>query len=146
MELGYLEAGTKMNLRNDTNDKTMLCEVFRFNFERLDLLVQKINEFSTMELTKWTDTNISYTINSNRDGVIFMSMPYDKGWKVYVDGNKVESEKVFETFMGVNITTGEHTIELKYTPSGIILGSLISLIGIICLITIWIYKNKRKKD
>ncbi len=30
---------------------------------------------------------------------LFLSLPYENGWNVYIDGQKVETEKVFDTFL-----------------------------------------------
>ena len=68
------------------------------------------------------------------DEVIYTSIPYDKGFSVFVDGSKVEYTKVFDTFIGLEVSKGKHVIEFKYMPRGLKLGSCMSFIGIFAFI------------
>ena len=75
---------------------------------------------------------------------MFFSIPYDKGWSVEVDGNKVETLKVNSAFLGVPLKSGEHTMTLKFCPPGLKIGICITLTSIV-IIGLWSYA-KRKKD
>ena len=48
---------------------------------------------------------------------------------LYIDGQKVETEKVFDTFLSVKIPEGTHTVELSFVPPGLIVGGIISLLA-----------------
>mgnify|MGYP000697800804 CR=1 FL=1 len=47
-----------------------------------------------INLTKWTDTELSGTIHSDGYKTMFTSIPYDKGWKLFVDGVETETRPV----------------------------------------------------
>ncbi len=65
------------------------------------------------------------------DQMIMTTIPYDDGWKVYVDGEQVEIYETLEALMAFDIAdSGEHTLELKYMPDCYKTGVIISLIGI----------------
>ena len=50
-------------------------------------------------------------------GILFLSILDDSGWDVYIDGDRVE--EIIKTnigFIGVDVSPGEHMIELRYEP------------------------------
>ncbi len=69
--------------------------------------------------------------------MMLSTIPYDEGWNVYVDGEKVETYETFDTLLAFDITDDtarEHSIEMKYMPSCYKLGALISIVGIVVFI------------
>ena len=46
--------------------------------------------------------------------IMYTSIPYDEGWSVYVDGEKVDTYKIMDSLLGFDVEKGEHIIELKY--------------------------------
>ena len=71
--------------------------------------------------------------------LMFTSIPYDEGWKVYVDGERVEIFETADALMTFRIDdAGEHTVEMKYRPDVVILGYSISFIclGVFILLLI----------
>ena len=113
----------------------------------MDVYKSWINEMkkSQMEIITYKkDDYIKGKVNVTKDRTtLFTSIPYDKGWKVYVDGKKVKYEKLLTAFIGVDLEEGEHTIEFKYFPRGLILGSIVSFITL--LITT-LYSKKQNKQ
>ena len=61
---------------------------------------------------------------------MFTSIPYDLGWKVTVDGEPAETEKILDTFLSVNLTAGLHKIQMEYEPVGLRTGGLISAVSL----------------
>lgn len=70
----------------------------RFDPEAFKEFYDKMNE-NPINLTKWTDTELSGTIHSDGYKTMFTSIPYDKGWKLFVDGVETETRPVFDTFI-----------------------------------------------
>lgn len=92
----------------------------------------------------FSDTKITGTIKAEADKTVFSTIPYDKGWNVYVDGNKVETYKTVDTMLAFDITEGEHTIEMRYMPKEIIIGAIVSATGILLFIVLIIFDNKKR--
>ena len=74
--------------------------------------------------------------------MLYTSIPYDKGWSVYVDGNKVKPIAICSgSLMGAYVSQGTHSVTFKYTPSGFVYGILISLVSLLILLAL-IFKKK----
>lgn len=88
------------------------------------------------------DTNkVCGKISVEEPQILFLSIPYSKGWKAKVDGEYQKIIKADYGFMALEINEGEHIIELEYCTPGIHIGMILSLLGIGLLI--W-YMTKRK--
>ncbi len=70
------------------------------------------------------------TITTEKESVLFLSIPYNKGWKIFDHGEEVEYEKVQLGFIGILLDEGEHYIEMFYTPQGFKLGAILTLMGL----------------
>lgn len=98
-----------------------------------------------LNVTKHSDTKIEGTLTANEDKTVLTTIPYDSGWKVYVDGEKVDTFKSIETFVAFDISAGEHSIVLKYQPTIFYIGIFTSLLGI-TLFVLLIFIDKRKRE
>lgn len=56
-------------------------------------------------------------------------MPYDRGWKAYVNGVETKIEKVNVGFMAVAAAEGENDIRFAYTTPGLKAGLAVSGVG-----------------
>ena len=102
----------------------------------------------SFNITEFSDTLIKGNVNVIDDGVMYFSIPYEKGWSVYVDGKKTKTFKVMDAMLGVNLKSGQHDIELKYIPDGFIVGASASAGGVFLFIVFAIidfYFNKRRR-
>ena len=99
-----------------------------------------------LELTSFSDRKISGTITALSDGVLYLSIPYEKGWTVYIDGKKTDTFRVFGAMTGVKVAAGEHTVKLEYTPEGFVPGIIISGTALIATgALIWFELRRKKK-
>jgi hypothetical protein len=94
----------------------------------------------SLNVTKFDDTVIEGTINASQNGILYTSINYDEGWAVYIDGEKVDEDSIYDlgdkALLGVDITKGEHTVIFKYIPKGLYFGIAVSIITLILLIVL----------
>ncbi len=147
LELGTVKAGEKVTINNEDNEQDLVAVAYRFSPEGLKSVYDILNK-NSLKLTKWTDTQIEGSVSADRAGLMFLSIPYDKGWTIWVDGKKVEAYKIFDTFLSVHMTAGTHEISLKYVPEGLKLGGSITAGSILLLLVIGgiSLKNRRKRS
>lgn len=86
---------------------------------------------------------ISADINLKDERYIFTSIPYDKGWKVYVNGEKVPYEKVNLGFIGLRLGSGNYHLEFRYEIPYLKVGAIISLGSLIILILLSLRNSKK---
>ena len=102
---------------------------------------EKIDEF-IIDKTKTKGDIIYGNINVTNDSYFNMSIPYDKGFKIYVDGKEQEYEKTNLSFIGFKINKGNHDIKITYEAPYKNISIIISIIGIISTIGISIYTKR----
>lgn len=147
LELGYLPKGQEVILQSQTDgNPAMQAEIWRFDPEAMEEIYQCLSK-SPLELSSWTDTGLAGSINTPEGGAMFTSIPYDKGWKIWVDGTAVSGRPVFDAFLGVDLEPGEHKIRLSYEPQGLKTGAVItgvSAAAVAALAVCGWMKNKKK--
>lgn len=97
-----------------------------------------------LEITSFSDTKICGKVNAKEDGIMFLSIPYEKGWKVYIDGKKAETFRLLQAMLGVRVGSGEHDIRIEYTPEGFPLGVAITFISLILIVLIMVCERRRR--
>ena len=63
-----------------------------------------------------------------KDSLVFFSIPYDKGFTAYVDGQETELEKVFDGLCAVFVPEGDHSIRFDYETVGLKEGTVVTLV------------------
>ena len=92
---------------------------------------------STLELTEFSNTSITGTIDCNRSGLLYTSVPQNgENWSVTVDGEEAEIVLVGGAMIGIALTEGHHEIQLTYTNSAYKLGLVVSLVCLVIFLGI----------
>ena len=94
-------------------------DVFRKGYDVLNA--------STLELTHFSNTVVEGTIDCNRDGLLYTSIPQDGNWFATVDGKPVETTLVGDAMVAIPLTEGEHTVRFTYRNAAFSLGWKVSL-------------------
>ena len=110
-----------------------MSKLNRDNLTRLRASLMK-NAFN---LTELTDSTIKGTISMGKDQLLCLSMPYDEGWKVYVDGNLTEAEDWCGGLMAISIPEGDHEVYMKFVPDGLVKGLLLTIFSWMIYIFLW---------
>ena len=154
IELGSLDKGDTVRMRSETEGKDMKAVVYRFDYGALSD-VYDILSASQMETEEVRDGYLRGRIRADasalgyRDGSfrVFASIPYDKGWKVLVDGQETETEKYRDALLSFEVPDGEHELELKYVPEGLVPGVLVSVGSLLLLaICTLFYMMRRRRE
>ena len=83
-------------------------------------------------------------ITMSEDGYFVTSIPYDKGFTVYVDGKEVEYETVNHASLGFPLEKGTHHITLTYEAPLKKVGMVTSILGFIIFIGIIVIDKKKE--
>ncbi len=151
LNVGNVEAGTTLyisySLDDDATSTNVNQYVYGLNENKFINAYNEIQSNGVLDVTVNDESYIKGTIDLANGSMLYTSIPYDKGWAVYVDGIEVSDEnivKVGDALMGVKMDAGEHTVEFKYTPRGLIVGLSMTFAGFAILIILLILKKKKK--
>ena len=92
------------------------------------------NKVTKVNINKVDGDNIYASVNTFKDGYFVTSLPYDKGYIVYVDGKKVETEMVNTFALGFKLDKGNHNIKITYNSPFKNIGIILSILGIVLYI------------
>lgn len=77
-------------------------------------------------------------LTAESPGYVFIAQSYYPGWQAWVDGERVDLLRADYLFNAVQLSAGEHQLELVYRPTSVYIGASISLLAIL----FWLYVLK----
>jgi uncharacterized membrane protein YfhO len=145
INLGFSESGTSAELQLNFDKSSPETGVFEINGCSLNQLafeqaIDLIRERS-MTVESFTDTYIRGGVGVANDGLMVMSIPFDKGWHVKVDNQEVKTQAVDDCLLSFELLKGSHKIELRYFPEKLFIGLVITLVSVLILTLILIKKS-----
>ncbi len=130
LDLGYHKAGDEIKAILDLNGITSSSTSFNIYAYNIDDTVlesaYEMLSLGQMNIEKHSDTKLEGTIDAGYDGYLYTSIPYDEGWKIYIDGHEVKTFEIGESQLASTIKQGKHKIKLVYSPKGLTYGLPIS--------------------
>jgi uncharacterized membrane protein YfhO len=152
ISLGYRESGEDMVLkfRLDENKLYFFKETDYLYTLDMDAFTKAFEELSKTTLQTSEKSNDAHIIGTmttyENNKTIMTTIPYDKGWKVFVDGKRVDTYSVYgNVLMAFDIeNAGEHSIEMRYMPDLYVVTGIISFVSLAIFIA-WITIDCKKK-
>ncbi len=119
-------------------------EVYSIDYNGLN---EAYNYYLSNKLTisEFKEDYILAFSNLDEDMVVYTSIPYDRGWEVYVDGEKVDTYSIGNALLGFDLSDGEHEVILKYRVPYFNVGLLISFVSLGGTALISMNFKKKKK-
>lgn len=141
LDLKLKSGNNILKIKGEKNLKSKISTYY-IDDNELNKLIDYLNEES-LKINKINKNELVGSINvSGNKKTLLITIPYQKGWTIYVDGKKVKYKEMFGTFIGIDLKAGNHSIEMKYYDHNILIGKIISIFtAIILLIIIFCKKN-----
>lgn len=117
-------------------------KIYAVSQENFDEQAEKLSERRFTMTEKENDT-IRGTVSTDKDGLLYFSLVYHPGWRVYVDGVLTDTVKTNICFMGVPVEAGTHEVTLVYRPFGFMVGLICCGIGLVAFIGCLIFHYKK---
>lgn len=95
------------------------------------------------EMQKFEEDLIKGKIDLDENMLVYTSIPYDDGWKVYIDGKKTETEALGNALLMFDCPKGEHDIKIKYVVPYSTEGFVISGCSILGIVVYELMYKKR---
>ena len=144
MDLGYHTAGTIITLKADT-ENTFHMTAYGMDEDCLGDLIRRLNT-NTLNIEEMDSDTLKGTITADADGYLVLSIPYDPGFTILVDGVKTEASLFEDMMIAIPLTAGTHSISLVYYPKGMTLGIVVTLSSVAVFVAICILENKKRKS
>ncbi|GAB3523559.1 YfhO family protein [Emticicia fontis] len=106
-------------------------------------------KLDTLQITSFTDNLIKGKIQINDPKILFLAIPFDKGWSAKVDGKETVIEKVDAGLMGILLEKGKHEVKLAFTPPTVKQGSIVSIASILlwgAAVAFFSFRKKKNKE
>lgn len=146
MNLGVIRKNKEKELKLTFSHKGTYTfdklEVLEVPMESYESKVQVLKKNEMKHVTYGNDF-IAGDIDSTKNGILQITTSYSDGWKAFVDGKETQVIKVNEGFIGTFVEAGKHQIRFEYETPLIKVAIILSIIGIISFIVIWILEKKR---
>ena len=84
-------------------------------------------------------------ITVEEETVLFLSIPYNEGWKIMDNGVVIPYHKVQGGFIGLYLESGYHMIEMNFVPKGFKSGVLITAVGFATFVVLFAWEKYRAK-
>jgi uncharacterized membrane protein YfhO len=145
MYVGYLKQGDRIQIENgDEKDDTpsLSLTAYRMDLKVLEEVIDKLS-MQHMENVKYDSNHINGKIIMEEAGKVFLSVPYEEGWQIMVNGEETEPELLGDCFITIPLEPGEYEIALEYDPKGRKVGIIISICGLVLFVTLLFLNKKR---
>ncbi|MBQ3566854.1 MAG: YfhO family protein [Oscillospiraceae bacterium] len=160
--IGSFEPGTEIELRMTVANEYTIVNQFHFYYFDQAAFKEDIEKLKKQqwEITDFGGDSLEGTITINEGQVMMTSIPYEEGWTVKVDGEKIDfldkdtveyknAKNCYTMYvnalMGLKLTPGTHTIEMSYTAPGLMPGLAAFIVGLVCVVFIYRYDKKNNK-
>lgn len=145
VDLGILEKGDKVSVvLTHTNGKSGYFDlgVVRFDEMAFESATRTLVE-QGLKITSFKDTKIVGNVSAEEAGYLYTSIPFEEGWRVKVNGTKVETVAFKEAMLMVPVEAGVSEVEFSYSPKGLIGGSIMTFLAIAIIVLMTLYERKK---
>ena len=132
ISMGYLEKGETLKITVEYKKKyaeDIEAYIYGLDQQVWDAAYAQLSD-EMLQVTEHSSTHIEGTITADKDGMCIISVPYEKGWTVKVDGRKKDIQLLEDCMIAVPVEEGEHSIELKFVPDGLVPGIVLTVAGL----------------
>ncbi len=132
VDLGHLEAGTEIitEIPVEGTSGAYVMEYAAMNEANWEAAFARLAD-ETLTVKTHADTRLDCTIDVKEGGLLYFAIPYDKGWRLTLDGVRHEPVKVADARLGVEVGAGTHELTLTYAPEGFSAGVALSLAALV---------------
>ena len=145
ISLGWLEEGDEIKI--DLSGHQFRFDLYRWDTDACEQVLDRLQQ-EQFRLDEMTDTTVAGQIEASQAGLLFLPVPYDKGWTAYIDGEKVSIEPYLDSMISLPVDAGTHDVYLVYHVPMLGVGAVMSALGVVGLIVTGLTERamKRRQD
>lgn len=145
MDLGFAAKDMVLELEVVEEDqKFKTFKAYELNLRVLHEAIEILSE-TTLQITEHGADWLKGSVTLEKAGRLILSIPMEKGWTMYVNGEETPIESFEGAFMAVDLEAGTYEIELEFETPGFKEGLLISAACIAVFAACRMKENPKKK-
>ena len=113
--------------------------------ERYRAAIGKLKE-SQLEQVETDGSGLRGVIDAKRDGLLLLTVPANPGWRITVDGVETEQLTVGGVFAAMELTQGQHRVEMDFTPPGFWPGLAVSLASLTLTAVLLVIQRRKNSQ
>ena len=110
------------------------------NMERVEDVCGRIGRCGA-KVSKLSSSHLLAEIPKGAASLV-LSIPYEEGWQIYVDGKRTQAKPLFDLFMDPDTA---HSVELRYVPAGMKAGAAVSAVSVTLFLAAILYEERRRR-
>lgn len=146
MYVGSLAKGETVVFTNagDDTGKSITLDAYYLDVEVLAQVFEVLNRQHLEDVT-YDHTHIQGHLSLAEPGRLVLSIPYEEGWKVTVNGVETEPKMLGACLTALDLEAGEYDIAMEFIPKGFKEGILLSGISILVFAGIMLLGRRKNK-
>ena len=109
----------------------------------MDAALEQLSKTHLQNVT-YDSTHINGELMLSEPGRLILSVPYEDGWHITINGEETESNRFGGSLMAFDLEPGEYVIAMHYVPEGKYLGLGLSLISLV-IFSVLVFKGRQRK-
>lgn len=148
--LGHLYAGETITLTNaNEEDATpdVAAQIYLLNEDILQKAMQILGKQHLTDVA-YDSTHLSGKLTLTEAGRMILSIPYETGWTVCLNGEEVEPALFGGTLMAFDLEPGEYELTMDYVPTGSGAGVIVTVVSVavFVLLMLWTRRGTQKTN
>ena len=120
-------------------------ELYGLSMDRYPEQIEKLRQ-EPLENVALGTNELRGTIDITGNKVLCVTVPYENGWKAYVDGREREILRANYAFMGLKLSEGHHEIVFKYHVPCLTGGTIISFFSLAFTVGVLLMKRRKSRE
>lgn len=140
-EIGHLEEGIPSVLTLDTSISDIGdTYIYRYDSGAFSDIVKSISE-QAFVVDSIDKSGIKASGTLLKDSYLMITLPYENGYEIYIDGTKTEYTSYRDALILVPVNKGTHDIVIKYAAPGMRIGVVVSLISLVAFALYFAFRD-----
>ncbi|MBR3058185.1 MAG: YfhO family protein [Clostridiales bacterium] len=132
IDLGTFEAGMDVQIEIRSNEDLFACLSPRLAYVDRAVLSEQMNLLKQgVTVTEVKDGRVSFSAETEKESLVITTIPFEKNWRVTVDGKKVDVLSYQDAFVSFVVPEGTHQIAMEFSLPGGSIGVIISVVGLL---------------
>lgn len=121
LDLGYIEAGREVKVTIKTkklDGQSYSIWAKRLSEKNFEFIYDKLMRHP-LDLNAFKAGAFSGKVQMSKNAYLFLSIPYDRSWNFYANGERVEAVPMGEAFTLLPLDKGEYEIQAEFIPEAL---------------------------